>query len=76
MNQSEIEAVARAMSELQDGARGWGREPERLKVRFRRDAQTAIAMLDEAEWRICASQSSIHPRDAVGLSNESHHEQF
>ncbi|KLK90543.1 hypothetical protein AA309_25140 [Microvirga vignae] len=70
MNQSEIEAVARALYEIQDGVRGWDREPERLKTRFRRDAQTAIAMLNEADRNIRASQSSARPRDVVVFSEE------
>jgi hypothetical protein len=58
MNQSEIEAVAQALYEIQDGARGWPWEPDRLKTQLRGDAQAAIAMLDEAERRSRTSRSS------------------
>jgi hypothetical protein len=76
MNIGEIEAVARALYEIQDGARGWNREPEQLKTQFRRDAQTAIGMLAEAESNIRASQSAARTRDAGVFSNEPHHERF
>jgi hypothetical protein len=75
MNQSKIEAVARALYEIQDGAPGWNREPEQLKTRFRRDAQTAIAMLDEAKRRSRASRSSACSHDAIVISTEPHQEQ-
>ena len=47
MGSHEIEAVAQAFYEVMDGARGWQREPERLRARFRADARAAIAALDE-----------------------------
>jgi hypothetical protein len=75
MNQSEIEAVARALYEIQDGARGWHREPERLKTRFRRDAQAAIAALDEAERRSRTYRSAACPPDAIVVSIEPHQKQ-
>ncbi len=45
--ESAIEAVARAFYDLQDCARGWDREPERLKERFLCDAWAAVAVHDE-----------------------------
>ncbi|WP_262300171.1 hypothetical protein [Microvirga sesbaniae] len=42
----DVEYIAKAFYALQDEARGWDREPERLKEAFRRDARTAIAMVD------------------------------
>jgi hypothetical protein len=52
----EIECIAKAFYALQDDARGWDREPERLKEAFRQDARTAIAMVDagiEARRQAC-----------------------
>lgn len=43
---AEIEAVAQAFYNLQDCARGWNQEPERLKAKFQSDAQAAIAALN------------------------------
>jgi hypothetical protein len=42
----EVECIAKAFYALQDEARGWDREPERLKEAFRQDARAAIAMVD------------------------------
>ncbi|MCD6072560.1 MAG: hypothetical protein K0S42_3076, partial [Microvirga sp.] len=42
MNLQEVEAVARALYEIQVETRSWEREPERLKVRFRQVARAAI----------------------------------
>jgi hypothetical protein len=53
-----VDAVAKAFYELQDGARGWDREPEVLKEPFREFARAAIAMLDQAEEHSLASASS------------------
>jgi hypothetical protein len=39
-------SIAKAFYALQDEARGWDREPERLKEAFRQDARAAIAMVD------------------------------
>jgi len=47
MKSHEIEAVARAFYGAMEEARGWDREPERLKERVRSDARAAIATLDE-----------------------------
>ncbi len=47
MIKNEIEAVARAFYDLQDCARGWDREPARLKEQFLSDARASIAALDE-----------------------------
>ncbi|WP_114769344.1 hypothetical protein [Microvirga subterranea] len=44
-----VDAVAKAFYDLQEGARGWEREPEVLKEPFREFARAAIAMLDQAE---------------------------
>ncbi|MCB5175791.1 hypothetical protein [Microvirga lenta] len=44
-----VEAVAKAFYDLQDGARGWDREPEVLKEPFREYARAAIALLHQAE---------------------------
>jgi hypothetical protein len=41
-----VEFVAKAFYALQEEARGWDREPERLKEPFRRYARDAIALLD------------------------------
>ncbi|PVE21850.1 hypothetical protein DC522_24355 [Microvirga sp. KLBC 81] len=46
MTEDEVEVVARAFYSVLDAARGWQREPEMLKERFRRDARAAIATLD------------------------------
>jgi hypothetical protein len=43
---NEVECIAKAFYALQDEARGWDREPERLKEAFRQDARAAIAMVD------------------------------
>jgi hypothetical protein len=59
----DLEFIARAFYALQDEARGWDREPETLKETFRRDARTAITMVDaEAEARHQASRggSIVH----------------
>jgi len=42
----DVEYIAKAFYALQDEARGWDREPERLKEAFRHDARMAIAMVD------------------------------
>jgi hypothetical protein len=47
MRSHEIEAVARAFYGATEEARGWDREPERLKESFRSNARAAIATLDE-----------------------------
>lgn len=47
MVKDEVEAVAKAFYCVQDDARGWDREAEVLKERFRRDARAAIEALDE-----------------------------
>jgi hypothetical protein len=44
MTGDEIEAVARALHETLEGARGW--EPEPLKRQFRQHARAAIAAID------------------------------
>jgi hypothetical protein len=46
-----VEFVAKAFYDLQEGARGWDREPERLKEPFRQYARDAIALLDPAGGR-------------------------
>jgi hypothetical protein len=56
---NEVECIAKAFYALQDEARGWDREPERLKEAFRQDARAAIAMVDaEIEARRQASNYS------------------
>ena len=47
---AEIEAVARAFYNLQDCARGWDREPERLKVGFLSLASLAMTALATGPW--------------------------
>jgi len=47
MAKDEVEAVAKAFYYTQGAVRGWDREPETLKERFRRDARAAIEALDE-----------------------------
>lgn len=42
----DVECIAKAFYALQDEARGWDREPERLKEAFRQDARTALALVD------------------------------
>lgn len=44
--ENAIEAVARAMYEAQECARGWKREPELLKTKFRKAAQAAVETVD------------------------------
>lgn len=46
MTDKEIEAVARAFYDTLDNARGWEREPQRLKERLRDQARAAIAAID------------------------------
>jgi hypothetical protein len=46
MNLQEIEAVARALYEIQEEGWSWAREPEQLKDKFREEARAAIAVLD------------------------------
>ena len=56
----EVECIAKAFYVLQDDARGWDREPERLKEAFRQDARTAMAMVDagiEARRQACTSST-------------------
>jgi hypothetical protein len=53
-----VDAVAKAFYDLQEGARGWDREPEILKEPFREFARAAIAMLDQAEEHPRTSASS------------------
>jgi hypothetical protein len=47
MDRDEIEFVAQALYDALESARGWGREPEVLKARFRAEARAAIAAFDE-----------------------------
>jgi hypothetical protein len=55
----DVDCIAKAFYALQDEARGWDREPERLKEAFRQDARAAIAMVDaEIEARRQASNYS------------------
>ena len=42
----EVECIAKAFYALQDEARGWDCESERLKEALRQDARAAIAMVD------------------------------
>ncbi|QRM34112.1 hypothetical protein [Microvirga sp. VF16] len=52
----EIECIAKAFYALQDGVRGWDREPERLKEAFRQDARATLALIDaeiEARRQAC-----------------------
>jgi hypothetical protein len=56
----DVEFIARAFYALQDEVRGWDREPEPLKETFRRDARTAITMVDaEAEARHQANGGAL-----------------
>jgi hypothetical protein len=41
-----VEFVAKAFYDLQEGARGWDREPDALREPFRRYARDAIALLE------------------------------
>jgi hypothetical protein len=45
----QIEFIARALYDAQDCARGWDREPERLRQAFRQDAQAITTVLFAAE---------------------------
>jgi hypothetical protein len=45
MTQDEVEYVAQALYDAQECARGWRREPEILKERFRREARATIETL-------------------------------
>jgi predicted metal-binding protein len=47
-NADAVESVAKAFYSAQEGARGWEREPEALKERFRTHARAAITLLDES----------------------------
>ena len=47
MHLQEIEAVARALYEIQEEARDWHRASERRKEKFREEARAVIAALDE-----------------------------
>jgi predicted metal-binding protein len=47
-NADAVESIAKAFYSAQEGARGWEREPETLKERFRTHARAAITLLDEA----------------------------
>jgi len=60
MDLQEVEAVARALYEIQVGARSWERESERLKLRFRQEARTAIAALDKHDRQTRTSRNSAH----------------
>jgi hypothetical protein len=46
MNRDVVEAVTQAFYNTETSSRGWDREPELLKERYRRDARAALAMLD------------------------------
>ncbi len=47
MNQDEIETLAQALYSAEECTRGWHREPDVIKERYRRDACAALAALDE-----------------------------
>jgi sensor domain CHASE-containing protein len=47
MDDHEVEAVALAFYNVMEGARGWPREPETLKAKFRAEARAAIVAIDE-----------------------------
>lgn len=49
MTGDEVEAVARALYETLENARGWDREPERLKQQLRKCARAAIGAIDKHE---------------------------
>ncbi|QRM32872.1 hypothetical protein [Microvirga sp. VF16] len=57
MNLQEVEAVARALYEIQVEGWGWHREPERLKEKFREEARAAIAVLDKHDKHSRTSKS-------------------
>ena len=63
MNLQEVEALARALYEIQVEARNWEREPERLKVRFRQEARTAIAAFDKHDMQARTLRNSAHLHD-------------
>jgi PAS fold len=47
MAEDEVEAIAQALYGTQECARGWAREPEPIKERFRDAARAAINVFDE-----------------------------
>ncbi|QRM34130.1 hypothetical protein [Microvirga sp. VF16] len=47
VTKDEVEVIAQTLYDAQDCARGWDREPERLKQPFRQCAQAVIAAVDE-----------------------------
>jgi hypothetical protein len=72
MNLQEVEAVARALYEIQVEARSWERESERLKVRFRQEARTAIAALDKHDRQTRTSQNSAQLHGLTVSSTKPH----
>jgi PAS fold len=62
MIDEEVEAVARAFYETLENARGWPAEPPLLKERFRHQARSAIAALEqhEAETRPAIKPLMLH----------------
>jgi hypothetical protein len=64
MAEDEIEAVAKAFYYVLEGARGWEREPNAFKERFRRDARAAIGALNE--HRSVATSPDIAPLIVTG----------
>jgi hypothetical protein len=62
MDDREIEAVALAFYNVTEGSRGWNREPERLKAKFRSEARAAIAAIDESrEMAVSVDQQDLIP---------------
>jgi hypothetical protein len=47
MAKDEVEAIAQALYGTQECARGWAREPEVTKERFRNAARAAVEVIDE-----------------------------
>ena len=65
MDEDEVEAVAQAFYDAQEGSRGWQREPEALKERFRRDAHTAIAAFERHRRSVGAKVLVVEDDEAI-----------
>ncbi|KLK90546.1 hypothetical protein AA309_25155 [Microvirga vignae] len=67
MNLQEIEAVARALYEIQEEARDWHRTSEHRRAKFREEARAAIAVLDQHDRQARAFRS-VQPLSPHGAA--------
>ncbi len=58
MNLQEIEAVARALYEIQEEGWCWDQETERLKQTYREEARAAIGVLERHDRHIRSAKSA------------------